>query len=166
MLQQRLTCFSKHATKRVNERTVLNEGDIGEILDFGMYKVINRVDIFNKEHRLFYSVRDDAFFVAIQDIHAGTVITVLPESYHDNLNVRVKDKDREEAKAKIENPPQEFIDHLLSSNNRMKKSKVLTGEAKFAIKESAREANMERILEAAGKQTERKVERVIGESLP
>ena len=39
----------------------------------------------NREHLLFYSPPDDAFFVLLRDAIDGTVVTVLPLEYHERL---------------------------------------------------------------------------------
>ncbi|MDO8425298.1 MAG: hypothetical protein Q7T01_02175 [bacterium] len=53
--------------------------DVVEVLDNGRTVLVG-VDAtqYRAHHKLFYSTRDDAFFVAIQDVTTGHVITVLP----------------------------------------------------------------------------------------
>lgn len=97
---KRFAVFSKHALERINQRTLLNYFTIADILDYGGTVDIGTEFFFDKKHWLFYSHLDDCYFIAIQDSFIGTVVTVLPLDYYENLNFKVKDKYLDEAKQK------------------------------------------------------------------
>ena len=73
--------FSKHAIKRIAERTQLKPKDISEIVENEAYVSIGSVPGFNKEHLLFFSVADDNFFFIIRDYLVMSVLTVLPVTF-------------------------------------------------------------------------------------
>jgi hypothetical protein len=77
--------FSKHAFKRIAQRTFLTYEEIGLILDGGFYVNTGTEPGFNRDHLVFYSHKDEVCFVAIRDHYSGKVITVLPLNYHKNL---------------------------------------------------------------------------------
>lgn len=81
----RRTFFSKHAIKRVSERTNVDCQLIADMLDYNGAIEIGELPVFNKKHHLFYSAADNACFVAIQDGFTGEVITILTIEYHENL---------------------------------------------------------------------------------
>ena len=68
---------------------------------------------FNREHLLFYSPEDNNFFVAVRDYLTGTVVTVLPLDFHENLAWRIKPDDCDRAKslllAEVERKKQQAI---------------------------------------------------------
>jgi len=82
---QRFTHFSRHAFERLGQRTSLTCEEVSELLDGGAYVNTGSKPGFNREHLVFYSVRDKEHFVAIRDSQSGTVVTVLPLAYHTNL---------------------------------------------------------------------------------
>lgn len=86
----RFTHFSRHALKRIEQRTSLTYLEIAKILDCHMFVDIGREPGFNREHRLFYNIKDSAHFIAIQDIHTGGVVTILPLDYHENISWKIK----------------------------------------------------------------------------
>lgn len=55
----------------------------------------------NRVHKLFYSTRDNICFVAIQDIKTGTVVTVLPIDYHENISWAVSIEAQNKAKGLV-----------------------------------------------------------------
>ena len=77
--------FSKHAFKRIAQRTLLTYEEIGLILDGGFYVNTGTEPGFNRDHFVFYSHKDEVCFVAIRDHYSGKVITILPLDYHKNL---------------------------------------------------------------------------------
>lgn len=72
--------FSKDGLARLAEKSSLAFLDLAKILDCNMYVNIGREPGFNREHKLFYSIQEASYYVAIQNIHTGGVITVLPPS--------------------------------------------------------------------------------------
>lgn len=77
--------FSKHAFKRIAQRTLLTYEEIGLILDGAFYVNTGTEPGFNRDHLVFYSHKDEVCFVAIRDHYSGKVITILPLDYHKNL---------------------------------------------------------------------------------
>jgi hypothetical protein len=68
-----------------------------------------------KRHLLFYSLIDDNYFVIIQDIIDGGVLTVLTEEYQNNLAMKIKEEDKQKAKELILLPPSPTSTHLISA---------------------------------------------------
>jgi hypothetical protein len=95
---QAFTHFSRHAFERIAQRTKLSCDEIAYILDHKLTINTGRKPGFNRNHLVFYSAIDDDFFVALQDGHTGTVVTVLPLDYHSNLAWKVSSEDLEAAK--------------------------------------------------------------------
>jgi len=95
------TNFSKHALLRIKQRTQLNHFEIAEILDNDLAVDVGTVAVFDKKHWLFYSEKNDCCFVAIQSSLTGTIITVLPIDYHENLAWKIEEELLEQAAKKI-----------------------------------------------------------------
>lgn len=85
------TFFSKHAFKRIAQRTLLTYEEIALILDKGFYINTGTEPGFNRDHLVFYSHKDEQCFVAIRDHYSGKVVTVLPLDYHKNLAWPISD---------------------------------------------------------------------------
>ena len=77
--------FSMHAFNRVSQRTKLSCFDIANILENMQYVLLGSKPGLTKQYLLFYSELDAEYFVVLQDVINGTVITVLPLEYHENL---------------------------------------------------------------------------------
>jgi hypothetical protein len=90
--------FSRHAFKRVAQRTLLSCEEIAAILDRGLFVNTGQRPGFNRVHLVFYSHLDNDYFVAIQDVTTGTVITILPLDYHETLAWGISAADCERAK--------------------------------------------------------------------
>ncbi len=90
--------FSWHAFMRVRQRTSLSCEEIANILDSKLVVNAGKQPGFNRNHLLFYSHRDRDYFVAIQDSLTGTVVTILPLDYHQNLAWKISDAECEKAK--------------------------------------------------------------------
>ena len=107
----RITHFSKHALDRLEQRSSLTFYELAKILDCHVFIDIGNEPGFNRQHRLFYSDKDEAFYVAIQDIHTGGVVTVLPPEYHENISWKIKSHEFMQAKELALAPPKEFEDY-------------------------------------------------------
>lgn len=99
------THFSRHAFQRVAQRTGLSCEDVTRILNRGLTVNSGQVPGFNRNHLVFFSVPDKAFFVAIQDALTGTVVTILPLEYQANLAWKITEQDCAKAKALLLNAP-------------------------------------------------------------
>lgn len=99
---QAFTYFSLHAFRRVSERTQLTCEEIAAILDSGLGVPVGRKPGMNRNHILFYSQKDDDYFVAIQDEIMGAVVTVLPLDFHASLAWKVVEKECQSAKRRIQ----------------------------------------------------------------
>lgn len=86
------TYLSQHANERLNERTTMEREELMELLDRGAFINTGKAPGFNREHLLFWSVKDEQPFVAIRDKLSGKVVTVLPLDYHKNLAWDVNDE--------------------------------------------------------------------------
>lgn len=92
------TNFSKHAFMRLSERTQIDVADVSHLLDVGAFINTGCKPGFNKEHLVFYSLKDEVPFVAVRDRLSGTVVTVLPLDYHENLAWPISLSDQEKAR--------------------------------------------------------------------
>lgn len=90
--------FSRHAFKRIAQRTLLSCEEIAAILDRGLVVNTGQRPGFDRVHLVFYSHLDNDYFVAIQDVISGTVITILPLDYHETLAWGVSEADCERAR--------------------------------------------------------------------
>ena len=95
------TNFSIHAFERLNERTSFTQEQLTFWLDHKMYLNLGCKPGIPKQHLLFYSPVDEDYFVAIRDEQTGTIITVLPLNYHENLAWKVTENDKIKAREKI-----------------------------------------------------------------
>jgi hypothetical protein len=77
--------FTLHAFDRTRQRTSLTCEEIGDILDGRRFVNIGSKPGLHRNHLLFYSARDQAYYVAIQDSLTGTIVTILPSDYHASL---------------------------------------------------------------------------------
>jgi len=77
--------FSFHAYERVLGRISMSHKELAELLDADLAIDIGQESGTNRSHKLFYSTRDKMCFVAIQDVKTGTVVTLLPIDYHENI---------------------------------------------------------------------------------
>lgn len=80
------TNLSKHAVHRLNERTCLLEKELTLLLNSNSYFNLGSEIGFNRQHCLFYSAREDRYYVAVQDTKSGTVVTILLLEYHKTLS--------------------------------------------------------------------------------
>lgn len=83
------THLSKHAACRLGQRTVFREEEIIAMLDNYFFVSLGIETGFNREHCLVYCRFTNDYYVAVQDIKLGTVITVLPLDYHQNLSWKI-----------------------------------------------------------------------------
>jgi len=104
---RRTTTFTIHALDRVAERMHLTTVELAEILDRGLAVTLGVDEYSNRLRRLFYSVVDEQFFVAVQDAKFGDVVTVLPLDYYVNLHGYVKEQTALEAAALVGAHPTE-----------------------------------------------------------
>lgn len=93
------TFFSKHALQRLAERTSFSPESFVDLLEKKIFINVGKVPGFNREHLLFYSPDDDDFFVAVRDNLTGTVVTILPLDFHENLAWQIKPDDCDKAKS-------------------------------------------------------------------
>jgi hypothetical protein len=91
--------FSRHAFERLTERTSMKCEEISAILDKGLFVNTGSKPGINKDHLLFYSPKDKDYFVAIKDHFRGTIITILPLDYQDNLAWKISEAECVRAKA-------------------------------------------------------------------
>jgi hypothetical protein len=75
-----------HAAMRLKERCHLSLDDVKCLLDSGATVQVSAQRAAQLTHRLFFSSIDDAWFVAVQDINDGGVLTTLPLEYFINLH--------------------------------------------------------------------------------
>ena len=89
--------MSFHALDRLDSRLSLIPKQVVEILESGKIVPIGTETGKTRTHYLFYSIPDRQCFVAVIDDKDGTVITVLPEDYHENLGWPISDESRKMA---------------------------------------------------------------------
>lgn len=95
------TNYSFHAFERVHGRISMTHKELANILDADLALNIGQENKSNRMHKLFYSERDKICFVAIQDMKTGTVVTVLPIDYHENISWAVSIESQNQAKKLI-----------------------------------------------------------------
>lgn len=134
----RFAHFSKHALKRIGQRTKLDYFFIADMLDYGGAIDVGTEIVFDRKHWLFYSGIDDDYFVAIQDSFTGLVVTILPLDYHENLAWKVNSELFPQAKQKAstytptnssnlsKSPTRIILKARYMSNNGYPKSSILT----------------------------------------
>lgn len=76
--------ITKHAKKRIGERTSLTDEQVLDILNGGGAVSLGSKPGINKCHDLFYSSLDKKHLVCIRDSIDGSLLTVLPIEYHAN----------------------------------------------------------------------------------
>ena len=67
-----------HASRRVSQRCSLNSKTIRKIIDSPNAIQVGQEQGNNKVHKLFWSIQDSQWFVAVQDCSDGEIITILP----------------------------------------------------------------------------------------
>ena len=97
-----LTYFSKHARYRIEHRTRLTDAEITDILENKHIVDIGTEPASRRVHLLFYSLLDDAYFIAVRDSLYGTVSTLLPLEFHALMAWPVKQADLDLAKVKAQ----------------------------------------------------------------
>lgn len=97
----RFTKLSHHGKLRLFQRTRVDKAALGSILDSGLFVNLGCTPGLNKEHLLFYSLKDDHCFVAIRDRYNGAVVTVLRIHYYKNPTWRITEKQKEKAKTLV-----------------------------------------------------------------
>lgn len=95
--------LTRHAKQRIEERTTLNKEELTIILKRKLYVNLGTKPGLHKTHLLVYSVKDDGYFVLVQDINNGDVITIWTEEYHNNLAMKITDEHKQKAKSLMEN---------------------------------------------------------------
>jgi len=82
------TTFTSHALNRVYERLSLSADEISSIIDNDLACLLGEeTGPHDRIHKLFYSLPDDKYFVAVQDQKNGEVVTILPIDYHNKWQI-------------------------------------------------------------------------------
>lgn len=95
---QRFTYFSRHAFKRLSQRTHLTVDEAAMLLDEKRYVMAGLAPASETEHLVFYSQRDESCYVAVRNRLSGKVITIWPLEYQANLAWKITTKEIEKAK--------------------------------------------------------------------
>jgi hypothetical protein len=82
------TTFSDHGIERLNQRTSLSVKQLADILDGDRAVNMGTEQGTHRVSRLFFASDDNDFFVAIQDMSNGVVVTVLTIFYWGNLGTK------------------------------------------------------------------------------
>ena len=80
------TTFTRHAYDRADERSSMTLDEIAELLDSKFSVIINSEKGTNRAHHLYYSVKDNKYFVAVRDEKKLEVVTLLTVLYYEQLN--------------------------------------------------------------------------------
>ena len=75
-MNKRKSSLSGHALVRLKQRTSLSDAEISQILDKRLTVLVEKVPGLTKEYHLFYSEKDDCFFVAVRDMTLGVTISI------------------------------------------------------------------------------------------
>lgn len=95
---QAFTHTTRHAHKRLQQRTALSEAELRALLDAGAFVDVGRKPGCDRQHLLFWSATDRTAFVALRDTLTGSVVTVLPLDYHARLAWCIGDAEIERAR--------------------------------------------------------------------
>jgi hypothetical protein len=74
--------------ERLSERTSISPQTLCSILDNNECVYLGRTPDNDRISKLFFSTSDDKFFVAIQDVESGYVVTILTIEYWQNLSLK------------------------------------------------------------------------------
>ena len=87
-----------HAAQRLNQRCTLRPNQFKTMLDRGATVQLSQQRGGRLVHRLFYSIQDAAWFVAVQDDNDGDILTTLPLAYFENFHGHVTALNRRKAR--------------------------------------------------------------------
>ncbi|WP_227498076.1 hypothetical protein [Moraxella macacae] len=90
--------LSKHAVKRLRQRTQMTTVALTHLLDNGGMLNIGRIPGLNRQSLLFYSPKDEQCFVALRNDNIGKIITVWLLEYHKQLAWAVTEEQCKQAK--------------------------------------------------------------------
>ena len=95
--------FGKHAQSRINRRTRLSVKQVNTTLRRGRCVIVHTEPgpIGIKEHKLFYSLKDDKFYIAVVTQDTKEVMTVLHDWQHRSCYKKITPEQFDEAKALI-----------------------------------------------------------------
>jgi hypothetical protein len=79
--------LTKHCVERLNERTSVLPHELVYIYKSEKIVPLGLEGASNRRHDLFYSMLDDACFVAIRDVKTSEVVTILPTNYHNSWKI-------------------------------------------------------------------------------
>lgn len=92
MILRQKTTFTDHALLRVGERLIESQEELASILDNDLAVIVGVEPYSNRLSRVFLSLADHEYYVAVQDFRTGSVITILPIEYYANLQADVPEK--------------------------------------------------------------------------
>jgi len=119
--------LSHHAFARVTDRLSMSPEILMAVINHDLAINIGQESKSNRVHKLFYSHSDQMCFVAIQDIKTGTVITLLPIDYHNNIAWIVSLESQNQAKRLM------LQGHNLSASDSAQVSKPATNQSQTAL---------------------------------
>lgn len=131
----KFACMSRHAFKRVGQRTRMSWQEVADLLDRNVYVDSGHVPGFSRHHMVFYSPMDQMCFVAIQDIRSGTVVTILPLTYQARLTWTISAEACERAKVLYEQDASLAAKRATERDEQKKLAiaKKITGERSFIV---------------------------------
>ena len=118
------TKLSYHAFKRVSERLSMSHRSLAKIIENDLVIYIGEETNKKRVHKLFYSKPDRMCFVAIQDVNDGTIITVLPIDYHQNISWRISFQSQLAAKKLIHKNKSVIQNTIVKAKKRVKKNNL------------------------------------------
>jgi hypothetical protein len=97
--------FSKHAFDRVRERLQLSSWRLEELFEKFKTVPLGIETSSNRSHDLFFSVKDNACFVAVRDVNDGTIVTIVPAEWHNKWRISIEAMTEAKRLAKNEQCP-------------------------------------------------------------
>jgi hypothetical protein len=79
--------FTVHSFRQASKRLNLDPQEVKKLIDNGLVVLIGKDESTNKAHKLFFSMVDANWFVAVQDESTGELVTVLPHNYHNRWRI-------------------------------------------------------------------------------
>ena len=90
--------ITKHASKRLEERTSIEVQALDKILEFRKYVWLGVLKNSKRQYKLFYLPQDTKYFVIVENYFTDSVITVLPLRFFESVAFKIPEQKLTKAK--------------------------------------------------------------------